>query len=432
MGSPDQDRRAPVERRRFALAASAIIASFTIVDPWFDVSQPLLVFSMRVVWVGSLVLSIVRVPPGLPPWVRRVLEIQHGPITGIAFSSIVSAAGGTSHPYFDIGLALPLALGVLDPKRPSVVTLCGLAIGVGCGWRMLEEGVPMPTLANWLLLLALCTAFAFYSIVLYGRMHARELEAVRALAAKERAEVHLARLATIGRLSAGVAHEINNPLTIISANADFLRMRAEARRAAGARECFDANALISLEELLAATERIVSIVGDLKRFARSEADPLTAVDVQSVVASAVRLASMQVPRTTRIVAEMPSEPLLCRAAPRQLSQVLVNLIVNAADAIETAGRRDGCIGLSAESSEDAVRVRVVDNGTGLAPEVMANLFEPFFTTKTAGEGLGLGLALSREFLARMSARIEGANASDGGAEFVVTLERVHDEATAEA
>jgi C4-dicarboxylate-specific signal transduction histidine kinase len=237
----------------------------------------------------------------------------------------------------------------------------------------------------------------------------------QALRLSETRRAHAERLAIVGRLASGVAHEINNPLAYVKANVNVLR-----RDLYGPDPLSEGEVKEVLDETNGGIERICQIVADLKTFAREGTDELEPVELKELVDGAVRLASVRLPTGLRPAVEIPAG-VLVRANRRKLSQVLLNLLVNAGEAIEEARTKLPFVVLRTERTDDAIVLSIEDNGPGIPDELQARLFEPFFTTKGPGKGTGLGLALSREYLAGFGATIRAASVPGGGARFVVTL-----------
>ncbi|HEY6005143.1 MAG TPA: ATP-binding protein, partial [Anaeromyxobacter sp.] len=227
------------------------------------------------------------------------------------------------------------------------------------------------------------------------------------------------RLATVGRLAAGVAHEISNPLSFVKANLVLIREQLAERGLAGERSELES----SLSEAALGVERIRRIVADLRGFAREGPDEPCGTAVQESVDEALRLASLRM-RRIAVRTSVPAGLPAVRMCRKRLVQVLVNLFVNAADAVDEAPHPDEArrwVAVTGALEGDEVVLRVADGGPGIAPTALAHLFEPFFTTKPLGTGVGLGLALSHEYVTAVGGRLTGANGADGGAVFEVRL-----------
>lgn len=227
------------------------------------------------------------------------------------------------------------------------------------------------------------------------------------------AAVQAGKLAVLGQMAAGISHEVNQPLTALHTFTDNAVDLLERGNLDEVREN------LGLIRQMAA--RVGYIVGEIKSFTRRPSPERRAVDVAGVLYQALMLVEVRrrqtdAPIDTRGV----SGDLRVLADPQRLEQVLVNLLLNALDAVSESTARQ--ITVLAEQSERQVRITVRDSGPGIPESVLPHLFEPFFTTKSAGQGLGLGLAISRMIATELGGRLDARNREDGGAEFTVTLE----------
>jgi signal transduction histidine kinase/CheY-like chemotaxis protein len=311
------------------------------------------------------------------------------------------------------------------------------------------------------------------------------------------------RLAAVGTLAAGVAHEINTPLTYVVTNLALLAERLAtrgaprgpaapgpaaplgqlSRRVAEVREHVDAlvprfvkpqsgelghdltNALTPiiykltllaediarlpgvapgtlidhasaeeveplLHQTLEGVERVRSIVRDLKTFSHPDEDSLALVDLRRVLTSSINLASSQIRHRARLHTDLSPAPTV-RANERRLSQIFVNLLVNAAQAIPDGGadRHEIRVALHTDEAGRAV-VEVHDTGTGIAPEHLPRLFDPFFTTKPVGEGTGLGLAICHGIVSSLGGELSVESQLGLGSTFRVTLPAAADDGAA--
>ena len=208
---------------------------------------------------------------------------------------------------------------------------------------------------------------------------------------------HRARLMQAGRMLASVVHEINNPLAVIHGYAQLLLERLESpedRR--------------DMEAILAETRRLALLVEDMLSFTRRGTDAVENVDLARVVQAALNLTAHDMRQArVAVVATVPARPCLVRGSHGICVQVLLNLLGNARQSLETMAEGPRGISVRIEAPEGAERVHLVvaNNGPPIAPELAEAIFEPFFTTKAEGEGSGLGLALSRELLGRYGAWI---------------------------
>jgi C4-dicarboxylate-specific signal transduction histidine kinase len=169
--------------------------------------------------------------------------------------------------------------------------------------------------------------------------------------------------------------------------------------------------------------RIQQIVTDLRQFSRDASGADDECSVEAALEESRRLASVRLNGLAEVLVDVALELPRVRVGQRRLVQVLLNLLLNAADALETrpSGQPPPRIAVSVFRHEAGVRVVVEDNGPGIPETVLPRLFEPFFTTKPPGKGTGLGLALCREYMARSGGTLTADNRPEGGARFTLTL-----------
>ncbi len=195
-------------------------------------------------------------------------------------------------------------------------------------------------------------------------------------------------MAGLGILAAGIAHEINNPMSYVTFNIEALI--EEIREIPTSPELLEEYATEVLPATLQGVLRVNSIVADLRRFARGDPEESSLFDLNSELESALRIAGNELKRRCTVETELGAYVRM-RGHPRQISQVFVNLLVNAAQAIPPD--RQGVVKVSTAMSDRETFVAVSDNGAGMDGETQRRLFEPFFTTKPIGEGTGLGLSI---------------------------------------
>jgi signal transduction histidine kinase len=232
-----------------------------------------------------------------------------------------------------------------------------------------------------------------------------------------------ARLAAVGELAAGIAHEINNPLAYIGANLRALREHwltlAEAWHGDGVKadfaELFDEGAAM-LDDSLEGVERTAVIVRDVRAFSHAGSDERERFDPNALLDRALRVAAPQLRRAARIERDYAEIPPAF-GSRRELEQVFLNLIVNAAQAIDGTG----VVRVRTSVVDGLIEIAVADTGRGIAPEHIERIFDPFFTTKPVGEGTGLGLSISHEIVRRHGGRIDVVSEPGQGTEFRVHL-----------
>jgi signal transduction histidine kinase len=229
--------------------------------------------------------------------------------------------------------------------------------------------------------------------------------------------VQAEKMASLGRLVAGVAHEINNPVSFIATSVEPLRRRL-AKAAVAAPPL--APALREAEELVAAmargAERTAAIVKDLRTFSRLGEATRKTVDLHEGLDMSLRLLESRWRDRITIERDYGALPPV-ECDPAQMNQVFMNVLSNACEAIPA----HGTIRLSTRSEGDAVTIAVCDDGIGMTDEVRSRIFEPFFTTKPAGTGTGLGLAISQGVVLAHGGRIEVESTPGAGTTLRIVL-----------
>ncbi len=224
------------------------------------------------------------------------------------------------------------------------------------------------------------------------------------------------RLRSIGLLAAGIAHEVNNPLTV-------LHMNLQALQDWVTRQARDQSFRDIIEPILVdcqdGADRIARIVGRLNAFARAdEEQPRTVLDVEQTIHDAVRLTTHQWRGHCELELDIQSLPKVF-GYPGQLTQVLVNLLLNAAQAIGPVGR--GLIRIETRMRDQMVEIQVIDDGPGMPPAVLRRVFDPFYTTKDRSQGTGLGLALCQGIIKGHGGSLTAVSTPGDGSTFTITL-----------
>ncbi|SNT19316.1 two-component system, NtrC family, C4-dicarboxylate transport sensor histidine kinase DctB [Noviherbaspirillum humi] len=246
---------------------------------------------------------------------------------------------------------------------------------------------------------------------------AERTQAERTLRAAQDELVQAGKLAVIGQLAAGVAHELNQPLAALrtlSGNARKFLARGNHDTASG-----------NLERIGDLVDRMGRMTAQLKSFARKSSGQPQAVPLRRALDNALFLLEQKLKQSGAGVSiDLPPQELLAWCDPNRLEQVLVNLAGNALDAM--AGLPRPALEIGARSEHGRILLQVRDHGPGLSEEAGRRLFEPFFTTKEAGQGLGLGLAISAGIVADFGGNLSGANHPQGGAVFTLDLPAARD------
>ncbi len=236
-----------------------------------------------------------------------------------------------------------------------------------------------------------------------------------ALQALQRQIVRQERLAAVGLLVSGVAHELNNPLQAILGTAELLE-----RHPALPKEALDEIAFVKTQ-----SGRAREIIRNLSRFSSQQPGPPAVIDLRDVIAEAVQLRRGDLDGTGISLDLECSSGRHVYANFTEIEQVTLNFVINAQQAIEAAGRQRGRILVRVSDSDGRVRVEVKDDGPGVPPQNEAKLFQPFFTTKPVGKGTGLGLSVSYGIIESYGGRIGHTNNDWGGATFYFELPAVN-------
>ena len=229
------------------------------------------------------------------------------------------------------------------------------------------------------------------------------------------------RLASIGMLAAGVAHEINNPLAAVVANLDLASEALRRMLAIGTAAPELTEIAKMLGEANEASARVRRIVTDLRVFSRAEADRMSAVDIHQVLESVLRLAKNELRHRARVVREF-GDVRYVEGNESRLSQVFVNLVMNAVQALPEGQADQHEIRIRTRRDRyGRVVVTIADTGAGIPPDAMKHLFVPFFTTKDVGMGTGLGLSICQRLVAECGGEITADSRPGEGAAFHVAL-----------
>lgn len=270
--------------------------------------------------------------------------------------------------------------------------------------------------------LAAQAAIAIENASLYEELHRSYQKLKRSQALLLRQE----KLASLGRLAAGLAHELNNPLNTIAGFVEALQRRSQAETLLASREFEDFPLFLKMVQ--AEVDRAASIVRRLLDFARQREPSFALVDLGQIISESVSFVERQAAMANkRIVVQPLPSPVQVKADTQMLQQLLLNLLTNALDAIEGTGEvRIAINSLAGEQGsrgqEEVVEISVADNGCGIPPENLPKVFDPFFTTKEVGKGTGLGLPICQSIVEQHGGTIEVKSEGTGkGATVTVKL-----------
>jgi signal transduction histidine kinase len=223
------------------------------------------------------------------------------------------------------------------------------------------------------------------------------------------------KFSSLGMMAAGVAHEINNPMSFVTSNVNLLLkdLKGQPSLPAPLKEYVDE----VLPETMEGIRRVNAIVGDLRRFARGDPEAMVEYNLNEEVHSALRAAQGELGHCKVELALGEVGRLVGR--PQQITVALVNLLINAGQATAAGGQ----VFLSTRQQGDELRVEVRDTGSGMTAETLRNLFRPFFTTRPHGSGMGLGLAVVHGIVTAHGGRIEVTSQPGQGSTFTLYLPR---------
>ncbi len=227
---------------------------------------------------------------------------------------------------------------------------------------------------------------------------------------------HSARLATIGEISAAVAHEINNPLQFMSVCLDELRLKLG--KTMPGHQGADLRSL--LDDALEGVDRIRSITVELLPFARSSPSEIEEVDVNKTLMRALRMMRNDLRHRAQLICNLEDVPNL-HGDPRRLAQVFTNILLNASQAIEEGKADENLIRVDCRHVGQEIIITISDSGMGIPDDHLERVFERFFTTKPSGSGTGLGMSVSQEIISNHGGRIDIASSVARGTEVTIML-----------
>lgn len=249
----------------------------------------------------------------------------------------------------------------------------------------------------------------------------RDISARKQLTAKM---MELDRMIAVGTLAAGVGHEINNPLAYIITNLEYALDQIKSLSDFNFRSLelsTNLNELsLALSEAYQGAERVRQIVTDLKTFSRSHSPTEEKFELGPVLESAINMAFNEIRHRARLMKDFEETPIII-GNPSRLSQVFLNLLVNAAHSIPEGAAHDNSILVRTKTTTEEVQIEIIDTGRGIEPEHIPRIFDPFFTTKSVGQGTGLGLYICRRIVQDHGGEIEVRSEHGKGSTFRVLL-----------
>ena len=242
--------------------------------------------------------------------------------------------------------------------------------------------------------------------------HLELQRAFEQLRTTQNALVQTAKLASLGELSSGIAHELNQPLQAIMGFSQELEHL----------EKLSPTGKEFLTDIINASRKMAEIIKSLRSFAREAGEELSEISVDHAVKEATKLIHHQLmQKGIEIELKMPTTLPLVTANSIQLEQVFLNILGNARDAIEQAGKKNGKIEVEITAVHDGICARFKDNGCGMDEKTKEKIFDPFFTTKEVGKGTGLGMSISYGILQKIDAKVQVNSKVGEGSEFTITI-----------
>ena len=230
------------------------------------------------------------------------------------------------------------------------------------------------------------------------------------------------RLAALGVLSAGIAHEINNPLAYLLLNLEYLsRELPGLTKAPQQLEAL----MIRVRDACHGAERVASIVRDLRTFARADEGARGPVDVKAALESALNIAGNEIKQKATLIRDYEPVPRV-EANPNRIEQVLLNLLLNAVQALPSQDTPGQEVRARLRVNNGQVAIIIEDTGSGIPEELLGKIFDPFFTTKPVGVGTGLGLPICRSIVRGLGGEISVRSTPGQGSQFTVTLPAASD------
>jgi len=230
--------------------------------------------------------------------------------------------------------------------------------------------------------------------------------------------IRVDRLAEMGRIAAGVAHEINNPLAVISEAAGWGAVVAKDAKGLGNEDQEELAKVF--EDIAKQTKRCRSRTKQVLGFARDSEPTRKEIDIHELIKETVAFLDPELKyKQIDILYQFADSPLILKSDPKKLEQVFVNLLTNAIYAIKEKGEGKGQIGLRTASSKTEAEIQISDTGTGMSEEVRAKIFDLFFTTKPAGKGTGLGLPICHNIVKKLGGEMTCESRIGEGTTFTI-------------
>lgn len=230
---------------------------------------------------------------------------------------------------------------------------------------------------------------------------------------------HDGRLAALGTMAAGLAHELNQPLNTIRVITEGLLFGKEKGWPLEAEELYENIEMISRQVV-----RMDKVIQNVRNFARENRDQgVASVNVNEALENVLSMVGREIEdHGIRVEKDLDPELPPLRTTLNELEQVVMNLLLNARQALDECDDSPKIIRIKTDGRDAKIFLEVSDNGTGIPDHLLGRIFDPFFTTKGPGKGMGLGLSISQSIVIKFGGHIEAYNNEDGGATFTVTAD----------
>ncbi|MCS5638675.1 MAG: hybrid sensor histidine kinase/response regulator [Myxococcota bacterium] len=438
MSTPRKSELLKAQERRRARILSLVTSIFLAMGP---------IFIFRYYEMGLRNLSVVVVAAmlfaaGVLIWVRRGGNSERGGLfvtsallVLLIYSNLYS--GGFEDPNFGWFYVIPLAAALLVSARVGWVFTGVVLVVALLFWIAPQLGFEIPdyvpeelhdeqSLFNRLatiiaigVILGALASQQKYARGLLERVNNELTYEMNQRSEMQARMVRSERAASMGSLAAGMAHEINNPLTYVIGNLELLQSRLP-QAADGTSAANSTESRTMLSEAIEGAYRVAGLVRDLKTFSHSSEEDIEIVDLGEVLDRAAKMVGNEIRHRAKL--EIECEPGLAVLANHgRILQVVINLLTNAAHAIDPGSAEKNMIRVSVREENGRIELEVADTGSGIDPELTDRVFEPFFTTKAVGFGMGMGLSITRNVLQSMGGTIEIRYSSPEGTAFIVTL-----------
>lgn len=294
---------------------------------------------------------------------------------------------------------------VVDERKPSSITKCFIGAGTFYSLHLLDYAYVVNR-PEHMYLGMLLSCLSIFTFILFS--NASIIETLMLENAYFRMQMqyqvmlsNTSKLASLGEMAGGMAHEINNPLTTIQLQSDLLKKSLNG-------DCIDKE--IALKRLHVVTEslhRVSKVITNLKQFSRDTSqDPMDSVAIKEVIEQTLSFCKIRFADHGIQIGQLEIPEIKVQCRPMQLSQAILNLLNNSFESLVRENNKEKTIHIMVEKSQNEALIRIMDNGRGVPPDIRGKIFNPFFTTKEIGEGMGLGLNVSLGMIVSQNGTLE--------------------------